>query len=192
MKKLIRLVILLLIIFFSLIFYQAYFKKEVLIEKKTSEVDVLPTTKVENNLIKDLKYEINLGEDKKYILTSQFSEITYENGLEIVIMEKVKAIIINKNMESVEIISDIARYNSSSYETIFRDNVNIKYMTNKISSNQMKFDFDKSLIKIYENVEYKGVLGHLFADNLDINLLMNTFNIYMNDEKKKIKIITNY
>lgn len=163
-----------------------------LIEKKTSKVDVLPTTKVENNLIKDLKYEINLGEDKKYILTSQFSEITYENGLEIVIMEKVKAIIINKNMASIEIISDIARYNSSSYETIFRDNVNIKYMTNKISSNQMKFDFDKNLIKIYENVEYKGVLGHLFADNLDINLLMNTFNIYMNDEKKKIKIITNY
>ena len=34
-------------------------------------------------LIKNLKYEIKLNQDNQYIITSDLSEITYENNIEI-------------------------------------------------------------------------------------------------------------
>lgn len=196
MKKIIRLIVLLLIIIFTLSFYQIYLKDKNLNEFDLEIEDIykekiISTTKTENNLIKDLRYEINLKKDKKYIVTSKLSEITFSiDGDEIVEMKKVTATIIDKNKNFIRIMSDLAKYNNSTYETVFEKNVKIKYIDNMISSEKMVFDFNNDIIKISKNVEYKGNLGHLFADNMDIDLLTNKFRIYMNDKEKNVRVIS--
>lgn len=196
MKKIIRLIVLLLIIIFTLSFYQIYLKDKNLNEFDLEIEDIykekiISTTKTENNLIKDLRYEINLKKDKKYIVTSKLSEITFSiDGDEIVEMKKVTATIIDKNKNFIRIVSDLAKYNNSTYETVFEKNVKIKYIDNMISSEKMVFDFNNDIIKISKNVEYKGNLGHLFADNMDIDLLTNKFRIYMNDKEKNVRVIS--
>tara|TARA_B100000902_G_scaffold3770_1_gene4821 strand:- start:2574 stop:3152 length:579 start_codon:yes stop_codon:yes gene_type:complete len=192
MNKVIKLILLSLIIFFSIIFYKIYFKDKNLVDE---DFDITPNVVVEenqNNVIKDLKYSINLGQNNKYIINSDFSEITYKNDKsEVVNMQGVTAIIIDNNQIPIEVSSDLAKYNNSNYETLFEKNVKIKYLNHEIFSNAMLFDFENQIIKIYKNVEYNGTMGHMFADNIDINLIMNKIDIYMDGDKKNVELISN-
>ena len=192
MNKVIKLILLSLIIFFSIIFYKIYFKDKNLVDE---DFDITPNVVVEenqNNVIKDLKYSINLGQNNKYIINSDFSEITYKNDKsEVVNMQGVTAIIIDNNQIPIEVSSDLAKYNNSNYETLFEKNVKIKYLNHEIFSNAMLFDFENQIIKIYKNVEYNGTMGHMFADNIDINLVMNKIDIYMDGDKKNVELISN-
>ena len=192
MNKVIKLILLSLIIFFSIIFYKIYFKDKNLVDE---DFDITPNVVVEenqNNVIKDLKYSINLGQNNKYIINSDLSEITYKNDKsEVVNMQGVTAIIIDNNQIPIEVSSDLAKYNNSNYETLFEKNVKIKYLNHEIFSNAMQFDFENQIIKIYKNVEYNGAMGHMFADNIDINLIMNKIDIYMDGDKKKVELISN-
>ena len=54
----------------------------------------------------------------------------------------------------------------------------------------MQFDFENQIIK-FTNVEYNGTIGHMFADNIDINLIMNKIDIYMDGDKKNVELISN-
>jgi len=192
MNKVIKLILFLLIIFFSIIFYKIYFKNKNLVDE---DFDTTPNIVVEenqNNLIRDLKYSINLGQNNKYIINSDLSEIAYKNDKsEVVNMQGVTAIIIDNNQIPIEVSSDLAKYNNSNYETLFEKNVKIKYLNHEIFSNAMKFDFENQIIKIYKNVEYNGTMGHMLADNIDINLIMNKIDIYMDGDKKKVELISN-
>ena len=199
MNKIIKLILFSLIIFFSVIFYKIYFKEKNSVDEK---FEVTPNLTLEesnntseesaNNLIKDLKYSINLGQNNEYIINSDLSEITYKNDKsEIVNMQGVSAIIIDKNQVPIEITSDLAKYNNSNYETIFKKNVKIKYLNHEIFSDTMQFDFENQMIKIYENVEYNGILGHMSADNIDINLIINKIDIYMDGDKKNVELTSN-
>jgi len=192
MNKVIKLILFSLIIFFTIIFYKIYFKNKNLVDE---DFDITPNIVVEenqNNLIKDLKYSINLGQNNKYIINSELSEITYKNDKsEVVNMQGVTAIIIDKNQIPIEVSSELAKYNNSNYETLFEKNVKIKYLNHEIFSNAMQFDFENQMIKIYKNVEYNGTMGHMSADNIDINLIMNKIDIYMDGDKKKVELISN-
>ena len=55
----------------------------------------------------------------------------------------------------------------------------------------MLFDFENQIIKIYKNVKYNGTLGQMIADNIDINLIMNKIDIYMDGDKKNVEVISN-
>ena len=81
---------------------------------------------------KNLKYEVNLDHENRYIITAELSEISYENNNEMVEMQKVIAIFLDKNNIPTTITSDKAFFNSSDYDTKFRKNVNIEYLDNII------------------------------------------------------------
>ena len=191
MNKIIKLILFSLIIFFSVIFYKIYFKEKNSVEN----FEITPNLSIEeseNNLIKDLKYSINLGQNNQYIINSDLSEITYKNDKsEIVNMQGVTAIIIDKNQVPIEISSETAKYNNSNYGTLFKKNVKIKYLSHEISSDTMQFDFENQMIRIYKNVKYNGILGHMSADNIDINLIINKIDIYMDGDKKNVKLTSN-
>jgi len=192
MNKVIKLVLFSLIIFFSTVFYKVYFKEKNLVNENLEIISNIEVEKYENNLIKDLKYSINLGQNNKYIINSDLSEITYKDDKsEVVNMQGVTAIIIDKNQIPIEISSDLAKYNNSNYETLFEKNVKIKYLNHEIFSDTMQFDFENKMIKIYKNVEYNGTLGHMFTDNIEINLIRNKIDIYMDGDKKNVELISN-
>ena len=190
MKRVIQLILFSLLIIISIIFYNIYF-----VEKEQPRVDIKiqeeqTTTNSENNLIKNLKYEVKLDEDNQYIITSDLSEITYENNIEIVKMQKVVAIFIDKTNIPLIVVSDQAIYNNLNYNTKFNQNVRIEYLDNVILSDYMDLNFKDNLITINENVKYTGIQGTIIADNIKIDLITKKIEIYMDDTNDNVEIAT--
>ena len=118
MNKIIKLILFSLIIFFSIIFYRIYFNERNLVNESLEINTNVTMEESKNNLIKDLKYSINLGQNNKYIINSDLSEIIYKDDrTEVVNMQGVTAIIIDQNQIPIEISSDLAKYNNSNYDT---------------------------------------------------------------------------
>ena len=190
MKRVIQLILFSLLIIISIIFYNIYFvekekpKVEIIIEEEQS------TNNSENNLIKNLKYEVKLDQDNQYIITSDLSEITYENNIEIVKMQNVVAIFLDQTNIPLIVTSDQAIYNNSNHNTKFNSNVKIEYLNNFILSDNMDLDFKNNLITINENVEYNGIQGTIKADNVKIDLITKKIEIYMDDINDNVEITT--
>ena len=190
MKKAIQLILFSFLIIISIIFYKIYFveKEQPKVEIDIQEKQQVPNT--ENNLIKNLKYEVKLDQDNQYIITSDLSEITYENNFEVVKMQNVTAIFIDQSNIPIIVTSDHAIYNNSNYNTKFYDNVRIEYLNNFILSDNMDLDFNNNLITINENVEYNGIQGTIIADNVKIDLITKKIEIYMDDINDNVEITT--
>ncbi len=194
MKKVIKLVLFLLLIIISFIFYKVYFG-----ENENSKIDSDISNSLtedqeinnpENNLIKNLKYEVKLDKQNQYIITSDLSEISYDEGVEMVKMQKVIAVLIDKKNIPLIVTSELATYNNSNYNTKFSENVRVEYLDNVILSNKMDFDFNNNLITIYENVEYNGIQGNIIADNIKIDLITKKIEIYMHNINDNVKVTT--
>ncbi len=174
----------------SLLFYNTYFKKdsEKVSEKfenqKTEEIEI----KDQNNLIKNLKYNVSFDDSNQYILEAEESEISYESGIEIVKMIGVKATIIDRNNAQLVITSDFADYNNSNYNTFFRNNVEMTYLDHLINSDNLNLNFTENTILIKNNVKYIGSQGTIITDNIVLDLIKKDINIYMNDNFKKVEV----
>ena len=190
MKRIIQLILFSVIILTSLIFYQTYLKE---VKKTSISIDKTQNKVIEgnqNNLIQNLKYEVRLDQDNQYIITSDLSEITYENDIEIVKMQKVTAIFMDGKNIPLIITSDKAVYNNSNYNTNFSDNIQIEYLNNVILSDKMDLDFNNNIINIFGNVQYDGIQGSVKTDNIKINLITKKIDIYMDKDKNNVEIIT--
>ena len=105
-------------------------------------------------------------------------------------MKNVIATFTDKNNKKLYINSDYAEFNSSNYNTFFKDNIKVKYENNTITSNNLDFDFTNNNILVYENVVYIGTEGKVQTDNIKINLITKNTEIYMNHKTKNIKAIS--
>ena len=129
MKRVIQLILFLILIFSSIIVYLTYFS-----ENKDKQIKTViikndqSSDQTKNNVIKNLKYEVRFDQDSQYIITADLSEITYDNNVELVSMQKVIAIYIDKNNIPTVITSDKAIYNNSNYNTNFSENIQIEYV----------------------------------------------------------------
>tara|TARA_B100000424_G_C22850610_1_gene453634 strand:- start:5 stop:529 length:525 start_codon:yes stop_codon:yes gene_type:complete len=172
--------------------YLTYFSEN---KDKQIKTDIIKndqsSDQTKNNVIKNLKYEVRFDQDSQYIITADLSEITYDNNVELVSMQKVIAIYIDKNNIPTVITSDKAIYNNSNYNTNFSENIQIEYMDNTILADNMDLDFSNDIIKIYENITYKGTRGTIKTDNIKIDLITKKIDIYMNNKKDNVKVITN-
>ena len=191
MKRIIQLVLFSIIILTSILFYQIYIKEIKETSAKINETQNQLNEESQNNLIQNLKYEVRLDQDNQYIITSDLSEITYENDIEIVKMQKVTAIFIDGKNIPLTITSDKAIYNNSNYNTNFRDNIKIEYLNNIILSDKMDLDFNNNVINIFGNVQYDGIQGAIKTDNIKINLITKKIDIYMDKKGKNVEIIAN-
>ena len=189
MKNLIQLSLVCLVIISSYVFYKKYLAKNGQNIKEIASINNDFIEKSENNQIKNLKYEINLNENNRYIITSVFSELISSNDHEIVKMQIVKAKFLDEKQLPLLIKADNANYNNQNYNTNFSNNISIEYMNNKIFSDKLDLDFENNIIKIYENVTYESELGMIKSDNILINLITKEIDIHMNNEDKTIELI---
>ena len=190
MKKTIQLILLLFLLVIIIIFYRTYFGEEKEVEIPSIEKQDQLKIENENNLIKNLRYEVRLDENKQYVITADLSEITYENSIEIVKMQKVVAIFTDDSSIPLTITADIATYNNSNYNTNFIKNVQVVYINNVILSDKMDLDFQNNMITIYGNVKYDGLEGNIKTDNIKIDLITKNIEIYMDDNKEKVEVNT--
>ena len=197
MKRLIQLIIILIIILsFYLIFknYLIIDEDEKVVKNNLHNLNNFEEiTKNDNdeNLIKNLEYEINLDQNQKYILTAEKSNVSNLDGTEIIYMENVKAIFFDENDNEMIITSDTGMFNGTSYDSEFSNNVKINYDNHEIIAEKMNLNFSKKIINIYENVLYFNADLSLVADIVSINLITKKTDIYMNNNKKKVLINAN-
>ena len=122
------------------------------------------------------------------------SELIYkteiDNIVEYVQMQKVKAKFVDTNNNQLIIDSDNAEYNNSNYNTKFFNNVKIQYMDNVINANNLDLNFTENFITIYNNVVYEGLQGLVKTDNITIDLITKNIEIFMNNSKNKVEVIS--
>tara|TARA_B000000565_G_C23728223_1_gene356148 strand:+ start:491 stop:1066 length:576 start_codon:yes stop_codon:yes gene_type:complete len=190
MKKILQLSLFSILILISYFFYIYFLKtnEESNIIKREKNTTTISTS--QNNLIKNLKYQVKFDNNTQYIITADLSEIVYENNTEIVKMQKVTAQFIDQNNLPLIIKSDYANYNNSNYNTKFYNNVSINYDDNSINSKNLDLNFSENIAKIYNNVVYEGLNSLAKTDNIKIDLITKKVNIFMNDEKKKVELIS--
>ena len=92
MKKVIQILLFLITIIIIIIFYQKYFISEQNTEVKESVNQTQSQSESsKNNLIKNLRYDLNLQDNTKYMIIANESEIFYDKDAEMVNMTNVKA-----------------------------------------------------------------------------------------------------
>ena len=210
MKLLFQITLLSLLVIISFIFYNQYLKETKIVEinnnketkiqnNKNKDSNKIDENKLSNkednrnkeNLIKNLKYSVELADSGKYEISSNLSQlIILESGIEVIFMKDVSAIFTDKNNKKVFINSNNADFNSENYDTLFSGNIIIKYENNLITSEKLHFNFIENNILVYENVIYKGSNGKMQTDNIKINLLSKNIEIFMNEKSNNVKIIS--
>ena len=174
---------------FIIVFFLFYLYKNVkYIPKEEKSKNKELRLENENNLIKNLRYDVNFENGTSYNITAELSEIIYVENDEIVKMQKVTAVIINEGALPLLIKSDNAVFNNSSYNTSFNNNVLIDYMKNSIRSEKLFLDFENNIVTINNNIVYEGMNGKGEADNIKIDLKTKNVQIFMDKSGEKVKI----
>jgi CRISPR/Cas system CMR subunit Cmr4 (Cas7 group RAMP superfamily) len=167
-----------------------YINSNKIIEESKKEIQNEILDKNQNNLIRNLIYEVKFDNNTQYIISAELSELVYENDIEIVKMQKVNAKFVDENNMPLIITSKNAIYNNSNYNTEFSRDVMISYENNTVNSGNLDLNFVENLITIYNNVVYEGSNGLAKTDNIKINLITKQINIFMNDAEEKVELIS--
>ena len=178
--------ILLFVIFF---FYYEYFflKKERESLDITNKNQNIETIQSENNLIRKLEYLSIDKNGNRYLITSEFGEISNVDS-NIMLMTNVMARIDLYKKDTIYLSSNSAKYNTLNFDTNFYKNVTLKYIGHDISSENLDLFFKKNFVWIYNNVIYKDSTNKLIADKIEIDIITKDSKIFMLDNKK-LKII---
>ncbi len=194
-KKVFQYSLLILLIFGSFLFYYTYFasdikdfKSENLLENNNLEINQDITNK---NIIENLKY---ISEDllgNTYTVTAQSATLKEDKLNEVQLFE-VNAEIAQDNEEIIYISSKTASYNKMNNNTIFKEEVNVKYGDQKIDSGILNLNFKDNLIEILENVYYVNEDTKIHADKVEIDLLYKKLKISMINKKDKVNITSKY
>ena len=171
------------------IFYYKYFYKQSLDERKNQKIEILEEekSKLAGNIIKSINYN---SEDKNgniYFIESEYGEFSGEDE-NIIFMTKVKAIIKLSDGSIMNLESNNAKYNVSSNDTNFFNNVRLDYLDHSVNADNIDIFFKDGKLAAYSNLVYKNLNLDLFADKVEIDLISKNSKIFMYDNKK-IKIL---
>ncbi len=197
-KKAFQISLIVLFVFSCLIFYKKYFfsnvtvvstKIDKVIDNEKNEAEKKKNEKT--NVIENLKY---VSEDlfgNTYIITAESASIKkdLENQLKLYV---VNAKIVQNKDDTIYIYSGLADYDKITNNTIFKEDVTIKYKGQKLNSNIVKLNFSTNLIEILENVYYMNNKTEIYADKAEIDLLDKRMKISMSNQKDKVKISGEY
>ena len=182
------------LIFSSVLVICLFIYKQFFVEKNTSKKMISKNNELnlenQNNLIKNLKYDVKFENGTTYNISAELSEIIDVNNQETVKMQKVTALIINEGSLPLIISSDNAVFNNITYNTSFDKDVTINYINNSIKSQKLFLDFQNSVVIIKEDIIYEGINGLGKADNIKINLKTKDIQIFMDNNDDKVKIIS--
>ena len=178
---------LILIKFFT--FYQSKKSKDMLKTEDNKEILSDAYKDTESNIIEDIEYLAKDDKDNVYKIESKFGKINPKDP-DIILMDKVTAIVTLKNRQEIIISSDHAIYNNKNYETNFYTNVKLDYIEHSIRSENIYLSFQNNLVSISNNIIYKNLNNKLKADEIEMDLITKEIKIFMHDNEKKIKILS--
>ncbi len=157
---------------------------------KDKAIEKIETEKNENTIIENLNYVSIDAKGNEYILNAKYGEESKEDS-NIILLKQVVGKIKLKNKSDIEIKSDFAKYNSTTFDTNFYENVIGFFEESKVSSDNLDLFFKNNKAIMYNNIKYLDRNTTANADEISFNLLNGDVNIRMFDKKKKIQIIKN-
>jgi len=183
MKNVIQLSLIFLLIFFVYFTYDEFLTTKPITKSKLQKNEI---TKDNNNLIKNLAYEVNMLKGLNYHINALSGEIIDDNYQEQMRMKNVTAKVFDKNNQILIITARIAIYNNQNHNTEFKNDVKIKFEENIIYSDKLYLNFNQNYIKIFDNVKFENEESIMLSDNIMIGLLDKKINIFMNDKENKV------
>ena len=139
-----------------------------------------------DDLISDMSYFSVDNNGNRYEIFSEYGVLN--QGSNLILMEKVNAIVYLSNDEKVLISSNKANYNDDNNDTTFSGSVKMIYGEHIINSENLDLSFNDQTAILYDSVKYKSNLSKLNADRIFIDFLNKNTKIQMNDEKNNILV----
>ena len=196
-KNIIQYLLFIILIILSVFFYKKYIetnknstKNQIEIKKNNENSSIEENNEI-SNIIENLRYISKDLLGNTYIINAQSAEVQ-ENKIDQVQLFEVFAKIIQQDNEIIYINSNFADYNKINNNTVFKDNVNVKYGDQSIDANNISLDFSKNLIEIQENVYYKNNNAKIRADKIELNFENKKIKISMDKLDDKIEIVGKY
>ena len=196
-KNIIQYLLFIILIILSVFFYKKYIEtnknstKNQIEIKKNNENSSIEENNETSNIIENLRYISKDLLGNTYIINAQSAEVQ-ENKIDQVQLFEVFAKIIQQDNEIIYINSNFADYNKINNNTVFKDNVNVKYGDQSIDANNISLDFSKNVIEIRENVYFKNKDAKIRADKIELNFENKKIKISMDKLDEKIEIVGKY
>ena len=196
-KNIIQYLLFIILIILSVFFYKKYIEADKNLTQNQSEIQknnensLVEENNETSNIIENLRYVSKDLLGNTYIINAQSAEV-HENKKDHVKLFEVFSKIIQQNDEIIYIKSNSADYNKINNNTVFKDNVNVKYGDQSIDANNISLDFSKNLIEIQENVYYKNNNARIRADKIELNFENKKIKISMDKLDDKIEIVGKY
>ena len=159
--------------------------------KKIEETELEPTNNENttlSNKILDLSYRSSDDKGNTYEIKSVSGSIDEENE-NILFLKNVTAKISIFNYGTFEVKSKNAKYNKLTLDTHFFNDVNLLYLDHIINSGDLFLKYIDKEVKITNNVKYNYNNNLLRADEIYLDLVKKTSQIYMKDKNKKVTAI---
>ena len=187
-KAYIQISIIFLIIFIIIYIYIDYFRnsnKKIVEENKLDPK--LNIVKGTGDLITEMSYFSEDNKGNTYEIKSEYGVINPDNS-NLILMDKVNAIIYLVDGEKILITSEKAQYNDNNNDTNFKGSVEMIYINHKINSENMDLSFNDKTVILYDNVEYKSSISNVSADRIFVDLLNKNTKIQMNDNNSNVLV----
>ena len=186
-KSYIQISLIILILVIIIFVYFDYFKSSS--EKSSTNLENSSSEKLvkgNEDLISEMSYFSVDNNGNRYEIFSKYGILN--EGSDLILMEKVNAIVYLSNDEKVLINSDKANYNDDNNDTTFSGSVKMVYGEHIIKSENLNLSFKDQTAILYDSVKYESNLSKLNADRIFIDFLNKNTKIQMNDEKNNILV----
>ena len=187
-KTYLQISIIFLIIFIMIYIYVDYFRNSNKNIVEVNELDQkLNIVKGTEDLITEMSYFSEDNKGNTYEIKSEYGVINPDNS-NLILMDKVNAIIYLVDGEKILINSEKAQYNDNNNDTIFKGSVEMIYIDHKINSENMDLSFNDKTVILYDNVRYNSSISNITADRIFVDLLNKNTKIQMNDDNSNILV----
>ena len=189
-KTYIQIFIVFVILIIITIVYLDYFRNINVKKLNQSENTNIEINKGSEDLITEMFYYSEDNKGNRYEIKSEYGVIN-PNKSNLILMEKVSAVLFMLNGEKVFISSNKSEYDDNNNDKTFSGSVKMIYSDHKINSEYMDLSFKDQTATLYDKVNYNSSLTKLSADKIFIDFVNKNTKIQMDDEKKNILVRSN-
>ena len=187
-KTYIQIFLIFFIIFIIIFVYIDYFRSsKTKITQNNKEKTKVNVVQGSEDLITEMFYFSEDNKGNKYEIKSEYGIINPDKS-NLILMDKVTAIIYLLDGEKIFISSKKAQYDDENNDTNFNGSVKLVYVNHVIKSDNMDLSFNEQTATLYDNVKYKSNLSNLSADRVFINFINKNTKIQMNDANNNILV----
>ena len=179
----------LLLFVLTYLYYPTIVKDKLLKDQSVNKDFKAVGTEDQITVFEDIEYRGLYDIDKPFKVKSETAYILNEEP-DIVYMKNMHVILNLSDERIINIVSDKGRYNKTTHDCFFVQNVKATDGSTKIYAENLDLLATENFAEIYNNVNLDYATGYLLADRIDYNFETKYFKVSMFDDKAiKMQVI---